>query len=249
MKYTNHFGEQSADYLQFRPNYPDSLFDFLSSLVKDHDTAWDCATGSGQAAIPLARYFKTVIATDMNQPQLDEAPKIGNISYYHCTAEKTHIPNDSVDLITVAQALHWFDFTRFYVEVKRVLKPEGVIAAWSYSLGKLNPDLDKIIGKLYHDILGNMYWPKERRYIEEEYKTIPFPFKKLEHPDFTIEKELDFDQLLGYLATWSAVKEYQKRNQVNPLDLIIDELENAWGDPERKLIMHWPIHLLVGKIK
>lgn len=248
MKYTNHFGNRSSDYLQFRPNYPDSLFVYLAGLAKSHDTAWDCGTGNGQAAIELSQYFTQVIATDINQAQLDIAPKIDNISYYHCPAEKTHIPNASIDLITVAQALHWFDFTHFFNEVRRVAKPEGIIAAWSYSLGTITPEIDNIIQKLYFEILGDEYWPKERRYVDKGYKTIPFPFSKIVPPEFQIVKEMDFAQLLGYLATWSAVKEYQKRNQINPLGLIISDLEKAWGDPESTHFMTWPIHLLVGAV-
>lgn len=248
MKYTNHFAEGSKDYLQFRPSYPESLFVYLCSLVKSHDTAWDCATGTGQAAVMLAKYFKQVIATDINQPQMDEAPRLTNINYFHCPAEKPHIPDASVDLITVAQALHWFDFTRFYIEVNRVLKPDGIIAAWSYSLGYINPEISKIIKDFYKDTLKPA-WPKERHYIDEEYQTIPFPFQKISPPDFYIEKEMNLTQLLGYLATWSAVKEYELKNQVNPIDLIRVELTKAWGDPEKIYVMRWPIHLLVGSKK
>ena len=248
MKYTDHFAQRSSDYLQFRPGYPDALFDYLSSLLTTHEFAWDCATGNGQAAASLSRYFTFVIATDLNHAQLDVAIKKDNISYHAWPAEKTKIPSASIDLITIAQALHYFDFTHFYQEAKRVLKPDGVIAAWCYSLGSISPDLDKIIKKVYSDILGNTYWPKERRYVDEQYHTIPFPFTRLVSPQFYTEKAITLDELLGYLSTWTAVKEYERRNNANPLDLVKEEFKTAWGPPETKHIMRWPIHLLVGKV-
>ncbi|CEG60643.1 class I SAM-dependent methyltransferase [Legionella micdadei] len=246
--YIKHFNQQSENYLLFRPNYPAVLYDYLVHLVKDHQSAWDCGTGNGQAAVALAAYFDQVIATDINRAQLELAPKNEKIHYLCCLAESTPILDNSIDLITVAQALHWFNFDLFYDEVRRVGKPAGVIAAWCYSLGKFNSSLDEIIAKLYRDILGDNYWPAERHYIDEEYRTIPFPFKKRELASFTIEKEMGFSQLLGYLNTWSAIKEYQFRNQVNPINLIFKELEAAWGKLDKRHRMHWPLHLLVGSI-
>jgi SAM-dependent methyltransferase len=248
MNYINHFGEQAADYLQFRPDYPDTLYAYLSSLVKEHDLVWDCGTGNGQAASNLAGYFKKVIGTDINQKQLDVAIKKDNI-YYHCwPAEKTDIAGTTVDLITVAQALHWFNFDEFYREVLRVAKPNGIIAAWCYSLGRMNPEVNQVMDNLYYTILGDTYWPGERKYIDHAYRTIPFPFEVLLTPAFFIEKKMNFVQLVGYLNTWSACKEYQKRNQKNPLELIYATLQTAWGDRDMQHIMRWPIHLRVGRI-
>lgn len=247
MKYTDHFATKTENYLQFRPDYPAELFSYLANLTPQHDLVWDCGTGNGQAARALAKYFKKVIATDLNQTQLDVAEKKENIEYRCFPAEKTDIEIASVDLITVAQALHWFQFDAFYQEVKRVLKPNGMLAVWCYSLGKLTPALDLVIKKLYLEILGDEYWPKERRYIDEAYQTIPFPFQKMTTPEFYIEKPMNFMQLVGYLNTWSALKEYQNRNQKNPLDMVYEELKKAWGDPEQKHTFCCPIHLLVGK--
>lgn len=249
MSYINHFGEQSSDYLKFRPDYPLELYNYLVGLVEAHERAWDCGTGNGQTAIHLAPYFKEVIATDINQAQLDVAHKKDNIRYYCWPAEKTQIIHSSVDLITVSQALHWFNFNEFYAEAKRVAKPHSVIAAWSYSLGKINPALNQVIEKLYYKILGDTYWPKERKYIDEEYKTIPFPFKKIPTPDFAIEKQMNFSQLIGYLQTWSAVKEYEKYHHKNPVDFIQLDLKAAWGEIDSVHTMYWPIHLLVGQLK
>lgn len=245
--YTQHFGEQSANYLQFRPDYPQALYTYLIQLVKERECAWDCGTGNGQAAVKLAEYFNTVIATDINQEQLNAAINKNNIHYLCCAAEKTDIASASVDLITVAQALHWFNLEKFYQEVRRVSKPQGMIAAWCYALGKLNHKMDALITTLYSDIL-NHYWPKERRYIDEEYQTLFFPFEKKATPQFHIEKAMDFNQLIGYLNTWSAVKEYQKINQANPIDIIYSDLQKTWGNATAQHTMHWPIYLLVGKV-
>lgn len=248
MSFIEHFADKPESYQRFRPDYPEELFTYLMSLVSSSEVAWDCGTGTGQAAIALAKRFKHVIASDINQRQLDVAPKIANVSYHCWPAEKTTIPDASVDLITVAQALHWFNFEEFYQEVKRVSKPGGIIAAWSYSLGNISSTIDPIIRRLYVNILGDKYWPKERKFVEEEYCTIPFPFQRISPPAFVINKVVTLQQLLGYLNTWSGVKEYQKQKQQNPVDKITASLQNAWGDIDQPKIMILPIHLLVGRV-
>jgi ubiquinone/menaquinone biosynthesis C-methylase UbiE len=249
-EYIKHFNKQSEQYLLCRPDYPEELFDYLSQLVKSTSTVWDCGTGTGQAAKSLAKRFATVIATDINAAQLAAAPPIANIEYHCCPAEQTPIKAGSVNLTIIAQALHWFHFDAFYNEVRRVSAPNALIAAWCYSLGYFNISaLDEVIKSLYYDILGTKYWPKERSYIDEEYKTIPFPFEKLETPNFSITKKLNFNQLIGYLSTWSAIKEYQKQHQQNPLELIHEKLQSAWGDEESEHTICWPLHCLLGQIK
>jgi SAM-dependent methyltransferase len=248
MSFIEHFADKPESYQKFRPDYPEELYTYLMSLVPSPDVAWDCGTGTGQAAVALAKRFKQVIASDINQAQLNVAPKIDNISYHCWSADKTTIADASVDLITIAQALHWFNFDSFYQEVRRVSKPGGIIAAWSYSLGNISSIIDPIIRRLYVNILGAKYWPKERKFVEEEYCTIPFPFQRISPPAFVINKAVTLPQLLGYLNTWSAVKEYQKQKQQNPVDKIIPDLQNAWGDIEHPKTMILPIHLLVGRV-
>lgn len=250
MEYIQHFAQNPSAYLQFRPDYPAALFEYLAGLCQHHFLAWDCATGNGQAALPLAQYFTQVVASDINQEPLNVALQKDNLSYHCWPAEQTELENASVDLITVAQALHWFDLECFYAEARRVAKPRAVIAVWCYSLGSLTPAIDAVVYKLYHDILGDAYWPKERRYIDEEYKTIAFPFKKMKHiPDFYTEKQFNLSQMLGYLRTWSAVKEYYLQNKQDPLELVEKELSTVWGDENKTVTMRWPIHLLVGQLK
>ncbi|MBA2709846.1 MAG: class I SAM-dependent methyltransferase [Tatlockia sp.] len=249
MKYIKHFSQKANNYLRFRPVYPDDLFKYLNNLVPVPHLAWDCGAGNGQAAIALTKYFDQVIATDVNFEPLEAAPKLEKINYICCLAEKTPIKSNSVDLITIAQALHWFDFELFYKEVKRVAKETALIAAWCYSLGGFNSAVDLVISKFYKDILGDEYWPERRSYIDQEYQTIPFPFPKITSPSFFIQKEMNFSELLGYLNTWSALKEYELRNKTNPINLVAQELLTSWGNPFEKQKMVWPIHLLVGTLE
>ena len=247
--YIRHFNKGTEHYLLCRPDYPAALFDHFAQMVAHDVTVWDCGTGNGQAAKALAERFSQVIATDINQAQIDVAVQRQNIMYLCTPAEQTPIQSGSIGLVTIAQALHWFNFPLFYDEVKRVSSPEGIIAAWCYSLGSLNNDsIDELIKQLYYDVLGTEFWPKERFYIDEKYQTIPFPFTLIETPEFSIKKRINLNQLIGYLSTWSAVKEYQKRKGSNPLDLIFNELKSSWGnsDSEREII--WPLHCLIGKI-
>jgi SAM-dependent methyltransferase len=246
----NHFGNKAAEYSQFRPHYPAELFQYLIQLTHHQECAWDVGTGNGQAAVALSPYFNKVIATDLKQGQLDRAEKKDNISYIACPAEKTPIEDKSVDLITVAQALHWFNFDEFYQEVQRVAKPDCLVAAWCYTLISISPEIDQQINHLYSDILGDQYWPKERQYIDSAYTDIPFPFQQIKTPTFTIARSLNFSQLIGYLNTWSALQEYKTRNQnKNPLDFIIEDVQKLWGAPDKEYITHTPLYLLAGYFK
>lgn len=248
MTYINHFNQGSDKYIRFRPDYPEALFTYLLSLLNKTAQVWDCGTGNGQAAVSLAKQFKRILATDINLQPLEMASHKSNVHYICCSAEKTPFLDHTIDLVTVAQALHWFNLENFYKEVRRVAKPSSIIAAWCYSLGMINVDVDPLINMLYTDILGDKYWPTERRYIDTYYQTISFPFVTIEAPSFTIEKKIDFFSLIGYLNTWSAVKEYQKRQHANPIDLIYEKLLFAWGEPQKERMMRWPVHMLVGRI-
>lgn len=245
----NHFADKAAEYQQFRPRYPDDLFQYLISLTSFQDCAWDVGTGNGQAAIALSASFNKIFATDLKQGQLNVAEKKQNIRYIACPAEKTPIKNQSVDLITVAQALHWFNLDKFYEEVHRVAKLNAILAVWCYTLPEITPEIDALIHDLYSNILGNEYWPKERHYIDEKYQTIPFPFKKINTPAFNIERSLNFFQLEGYLNTWSALQQYKSENQnKNPLDFIRNDLRKIWGCPEKIYHTKTPIYLLAANI-
>lgn len=249
-QYMDHFGDKAAAYQQFRPHYPDSLFQYIVQLSPHRERAWDVGTGNGQAAIALSPYFNEIMATDLKQGQLDAAEKKENICYVASPAENVATIDDhSVDLITVAQALHWFKLDDFYREVQRVAKPNALLAAWCYTLISISPAIDTLIHYLYGTILGDAYWPKERHYIDEAYETIYFPFQRTPSPTFIIERPLNFFQLMGYLNTWSALQEYKVKNQQkNPLDFIVEDLQKAWGNPENVYSTRTPIFLIAAKI-
>jgi ubiquinone/menaquinone biosynthesis C-methylase UbiE len=223
----DNFSEGSKQYAQFRPRYPKELFDHLLLFVKEKDNAWDCGTGNGQVAGVLAEYFKKVYATDISQQQIDEAVKRSNIYYSIQPAEKTSFIEKQFDLITVAQAIHWFRFDDFYAEVKRTLKPGGIIAVIGYGPVQTIDPLQDIIDHFYKNIIGP-YWDAERHYIDELYQTIPFPFLEIKMPVFTLSYQWTLAQLIGYLNTWSAVKHYTKQHQRDPVTLIQKELSDAW---------------------
>lgn len=241
----DNFSSQSAEYAVYRPTYPQELYDFLFSLVSEKDAAWDCATGNGQVARILAQHFQKVYATDISEKQLSQALQLPNILYKVESSDRADVPDDSFDLVTVAQAIHWFNFEAFYAEVKRTLKPDGVIAVVGYGLMLIDKKVDQVIHKLYEDILGK-YWDSERRYIEEGYKTIPFPFEEVTAPHFQIKTTWSFSQIIGYLNTWSSLQHYKKANERNPLEYLMTELKDAWGDDAEKEV-RFPILLRVGR--
>jgi SAM-dependent methyltransferase len=243
----DNFSIRADKYAQFRPNYPDALFDFLYGLVPSKGTAWDCGTGNGQIAQRLANSFEKVYATDISRQQLDNAVLLPNILYSLQPAEKTDFSHHSFDLITVAQAIHWFDFDAFYAEARRTLKPRGILAVIGYNLPRFTPAIDAVISAFYRDVVGP-YWDKERRYIDEQYRTIPFPYADLPAPSFTIDVQWTFDHLIGYIETWSAVKHYQKQQGNNPVALLEPRLKEAWGQADH-LAGHFPILLRLARME
>lgn len=242
----DNFSTQAGQYAKFRPSYPKEMIEYIVSQVNNRELALDVATGNGQVAVLLSGYFAKVFANDISQKQLDNAAKKENITYSVSSAEKTKFDYNSFDLITVAQAIHWFDFDAFYKEVYRILKPDGVFAVMGYGLLYANAEADKILRYFYEDITGP-YWDPERRYLDENYTTIPFPFKEQEVPQFVNEFTWEFEQLTGYLETWSAVQHYIKEHNTNPVDIIRDELKEVWEKGDRKV--YFPLLLRVGQLK
>jgi ubiquinone/menaquinone biosynthesis C-methylase UbiE len=243
----DHFSGHADRYEASRPTYPDALFAYLSSLCPRRELAWDCATGNGQAAVALGPYFTTVIATDASQKQIDHGRRRENVQYRVAPADASPLTNASIDLVTVAQALHWFDLPRFYDEVRRVAVPDGIIAVWCYQLHTITSEVDAIVGYYYTNIVG-ADWPPERRLVEEGYSTLAFPFGEFVPPPFQMVHQWDLNQVLGYLGSWSATQRYQKRTGIDPLDLIRGALATAWGDPGKTRDVTWPLHLRVGRV-
>ncbi len=243
----DNFSTISDQYAKFRPDYPQAIYDFLYPLLKQKEFAWDCATGTGQVARELAKDFNTVEATDMSAEQLKHAYSADNIKYSVQKAEHTTFADDSFDLITVAQAVHWFDFQQFNDEVKRVGRPNSVIALIGYELNNITPEIDAIVRAFYTDVVGP-YWDAERRHVQDRYQNIPFPYRELETPEITNIKLWQLENLIGYLNTWSAVQHYEKKNGSNPVRQIEDDLRKAWGTVETRRV-NFPIIFKVGRVK
>ena len=242
----DNFSSGSDNYSLFRPSSPVEVFDFLYANTSRFEDAWDCGTGNGQVATVLAGKFQQVTATDISAQQIAEALKLPNIRYCIERAEHTSIASSSVDLVTVAQAIHWFDFEPFYAEVRRVCRPGALLAAWTYAGIHVTETVDKVIEKLYFDVTGP-YWDKERRYVDACYQTIPFPFDEINTPPVSITQPMSLAQLLGYLRTWSGVKHYENATGQDPVSLIADDLAVAWGDDAERL-SRWPVHMRAGRV-
>ncbi|TAK56855.1 MAG: class I SAM-dependent methyltransferase [Bacteroidetes bacterium] len=239
------FSQQSELYARYRPTYPQELLTFIISLINERRNAWDCGTGNGQLAVELARYFNTVHATDLSENQIKNAAVRKNIIYKVEPAEKTTFQDGMFDLITVAQAIHWFNFDAFYHEVNRTLKQEGVIAVVGYYLPTIDTAIDTIVHDFYKHTVG-AYWDSERRYIDELYRAIPFPFQEIPSPAFQSKQRWKREQLIGFLNSWSAVQHYINRNKKNPVELIVKEINNVWNEDEFKEV-NFPILLRVGR--
>lgn len=232
-------------YATFRPSYPDDLYRFVFDHVKTYDTAWDCATGNGQVAGYLARHFKQVQATDISQQQIANAETAGNIIYSVSPAEKTSFPAHHFDLITVAQALHWFNTDAFYSEANRVLKPHGWLAVCGYALCQVTEPVDAIFLDFYHNTVGT-YWDSARRLVEEEYRSIPFPFQQVASPTFNIRVHWTLDQYTGYLSTWSATQKFIRDKGFDPVPALLPRLETHWPRHEQKEV-RFPVFLKLGQ--
>lgn len=240
--FKDHFSKQAADYAKFRPRYPKELFRWLASIAPARELAWDCATGSGQAAVELAEGFERVIATDASETQVANAERHQRVEYRVATAEASGLELESVDLITVAQALHWFDLEKFYAEARRVLKSRGVLAAWAYKLATVTPAIDAVVNHYYADVVGP-YWPAERVLVEK-FEELSFPLPAIEMPAFEMVADWNVEQLLGYLGTWSATQRFMAAEKRNPLEGVKAELRRAWGEQQR--IVVWPLTVKVG---
>jgi len=247
IKFKDHFSQQAADYTQYRPHYPQALFHYLASLSPTHQHAWDCATGNGQAAHGLTRYFERITATDASAKQIAHALHHPQITYVLTPAEQTPIEPQSVDLVVVAQALHWFHFDQFYAEVRRVLKPGGIIAVWSYQLLQIAPAINELIMQFYSGPLDD-FWPLERRFVDAHYQTLPFPFREITAPDFQMEAWWDLDHLIGYLGTWSAVQRFKDHYHYDPVSALKPQLHQLWGPSAQPQKVYWPLALRIGSL-
>jgi SAM-dependent methyltransferase len=245
MSFKDHFSKQAADYARFRPGYPRELFDYLVSIAPSRRLAWDCGTGNGQAAAGLASVFDAVIATDASEKQITNAELHERVDYLVAPAEDSSIDFGTVDLIMVAQALHWFDLDRFYAEARRVLKSDGVLAASAYNLLHINPAIDEVVNRYYYEVVGP-FWPQERKLVEQ-FDNLPFPFHEIDPPKFEMTAQWNLDHLVGYLRTWSSTQRFMAAKGSDPLKQILGELRAAWGTPEQTRNVIWPLTLRIGR--
>ncbi|HKS31802.1 MAG TPA: class I SAM-dependent methyltransferase [Chthoniobacterales bacterium] len=214
-------------------------------MAPHRQLAWDCGTGNGQAAVGLASVFERVIATDASEKQIANAQSHEIVEYRVTPAENSGIGSETVDLIMVAQALHWFDLDRFYAEVRRVLKPNGVFAASAYNLLHIEKGIDEVINQYYHEVVGP-FWPPERRLVEQ-FGDLPFPFQEIDPPKFEMTAHWDLHHLLGYLRTWSSTQRFIVAKGEDPIEQIANDLRSAWGSPAHTRSITWPLTLRLGR--
>jgi SAM-dependent methyltransferase len=252
--FKDHFSGHAADYRDARPTYPSELFDWLAAVAPSRSLAWDAGCGNGQASVSLASRFARVVATDPSATQIANADARANIDYRVEPAESTSLADASTDLVTVAQALHWFDFPRFFAEVVRVLKPGGVFAAWAYGDCRVTPAIDALKDRVYIDLTGP-YWPAERAHVESGYRTIPLPFgdgepfEEIPAPAFAMRIDWNAAEFLSYLRSWSATQRYIKAKGNDPVASIEPALTHAWGDPEKRREVRWDFHVRCARLR
>lgn len=245
--FKDHFSALAARYAESRPDYPASLFAYLAELCPGRALAWDCACGSGQAALGLAPHFAAVVATDASAAQIARAAPHPRVEYRIAPAEDGGLASSSVDLVAVAQALHWFDIPRFYAEARRVLRPAGVLAVWTYGVQRFaEARIDAEVQRFYRDVVGP-YWPPERSLVESGYRGLPFPFEELAPPPFDLQADWDLRRLLGYFRSWSATGRYVQANDADPVEELERRMRPLWGDPARPRRVSWPLSLRVGR--
>lgn len=246
MSFKDHFSGQSGAYAASRPAYPDALFDALAAQCRTRARAWDAGCGNGQAAVAWAGRFDEVFASDPSAAQVAHASAHARVRYAVEPAEACSLGDASVDLVSVAQALHWFDFPRFFAEVRRVLRPGGVFAAWSYGLMRVAPAVDAVLHHFEHAAVGP-WWPPERHHVDAGYRTIDVPFPPIALPAFSMALEWNAAQVLAYLGTWSAVQRHDAATGTDSIAALRPDLLEAWGDPDLRRRVEWPLVVRAGR--
>jgi SAM-dependent methyltransferase len=245
--FSDHFSGVAGAYAEFRPRYPEALFDWLANLAPGRELGWDCATGSGQAALALAERFERVVATDASAEQIAAAPAHPRVEYRVARADASGLAAGSIDLITVAQALHWFDRPSFYAEAERVLRSDGVLAVWTYGHPHLDhPGAESVFQRFYSETVGP-YWPPERALVDAGYRTIEFPFEEVDPHAFEMETHWNPASLLGYVATWSATTRFRRSLGFDPVPALGEALASVWGDPSEPRRIRWPLAVRAGR--
>ena len=241
------FSPFAREYARSRPTYPPELFDYLASLLEQRGLAWDCATGNGQAALELARLFERVVATDVSAEQIRHATPHSRVEYRVAPAEGSGLEPDSVDLLTVAAAVHWFDLGRFGAEARRVVRRGGVLAAWSYHVGRMEPPFGEILDHFYTDVV-QPYFAPGARLVDEGYRNLDLPGEPISPPQFWMRADWTLDQMLAFIGTWSGTREYTRQRGESPLPLVSQLLERIWGDLATVQTLRWPLDMRVSRL-
>jgi len=248
MAFPDHFSGVAADYAAFRPQYPAALFDWLASVCQRHEVAWDCACGSGQASVPLTSHFGLVVGTDASPTQVAEAGTHDRARFVVAASEHVPMADGSADLVTVAQALHWFVGEPFYAEVRRVVRPGGILAAWTYGMPHMvSDDVERVVHEFIDGPLGP-YWPPEIKMVLGGYASIELPFQNVKPPSFEMRVEFTLASFLGFVRTWSAVGRYIEECGDDPVLRLAAQLEELWGSEEKVLPVSYRLALKVGRV-
>ena len=246
MEFSDHFSAHASDYSKHRPGYPSELSTFLASVAPGHGQVWDCGTGSGQAAVVLAEDFDRVVATDASAEQLAHARKHPRVEYGVAAERDSGLPEGSCDLVTAAQAAHWFDLAAFYKEADRVLRPGGVLAIWCYNRTLVDSAIDEVIVAFQYGRVGP-YWPSGREHTDSGYRTMPFPYERLDIPALFMRQRWSRTQLEGYFETWSSVRRFRQVEGVDPIPEIARDLSRHWPDPAEVREVRWPLCVIAGR--
>ena len=246
MSFKDHFSGHAARYRESRPHYPAALFAWLAQQCAVRALCWDAGCGNGQASVALAAHFARVHATDPSAEQIAHALAHERVAYRVEPAERCSLDDRGADLATIAQAMHWVELDAYYAEVRRVLKPGAVFATWCYGLMRIAPAVDAVVADLYEPVLGP-YWAPERHLVETGYATLPFPFERIDAPEFEMRHDWTLAEVLGYLESWSALQKCRKATGRDPLAEFAPRLASAWGEAGRRAV-RWPLSLRAGRV-
>jgi SAM-dependent methyltransferase len=245
--FKDHFSSHSSGYAAYRPTYPPELVTFLAGIAPRTERVIDCGCGNGQLSVLLASRFRQVVAVDASAAQIAAAQPHERVVYRVAPADRTGEADGSADLLTVAQAAHWFALDPFYEEVRRVLRPRGVVALITYGILDVNEDIKPLVDDFFFKVIGP-YWPAGREHVNTGYRQLAFPFDEVEAPALSSDVSWTFPEFIGYIDTWSAVREAEKAVGREPIITFADALARVWGAPHRRRGIRWPLSMRVGRV-